>query len=336
MRTDVAGREILASPDGQEAVVDGAVRRGRAMAPGAAVPRSFENARVRLDKLLYPLALVATLSLWLLAIRAPLWLDETLAYWQVSGGFAKIWSRSAQMPSSFTYLYILWCAKSIFGAKEVALRIPSMLAMLGAAYCLFRAARELFDQELAYISVILFCIHLRVIFAANDVRPYAFALLMTNLVILAFILWLGRHETRHAIQFGAAAAGILYFHYLFAVAILPAFAVGYLLLRGRFLKADARQVGTALLSFVLISLPQVPRFVDLIRTRQTHVYAGTPETLLVLGTLAPLKPLIAFFICHLCRGAGSKSKAAGAGRHAFGTPFWCSGTGPTRSPLWPE
>jgi hypothetical protein len=271
-------------------------KKERTMASGTAVRMISDNARVRPDKLVYPLALVATLSLWLLAIRAPLWLDETLAYWQVSGGFAKIWSRSAQMPSSFTYLYILWFAKSIFGTKEFALRIPSMLAMLGAAYCLFRAARELFNQEIAYISTFLFCIHLRVIFAANDARPYAFALLMTNLAILAFILWMNRHETRYAVQLGAAAAGILYFHYLFAVAILPAFATCYVSVRGRFLRADARQVWIALLSFLLISLPQVPRFVKLIRTRQTHVFAGTPETLIALGTLAPLKPLIAFFV----------------------------------------
>jgi uncharacterized membrane protein len=252
------------------------------------------DARARLGRLVYPLALIATLSLWLLAIQAPLWLDETLAYWQIGDGLARIWSRSAQMPSSFTYLYILWFAKSLLGSKEVALRIPSMLAMLGAAYFLFRSARELFDKENAWIGCILFCIHLRVIFAANDARPYAFALLMTNLAILAFILWINRQETRYAIQFAAAAAGILYFHYLFAVAILPAFAVCYLLLRGRSIKKDVRQLAVILVSFALVSLPQVPRLLDLFRTRQMHVSGGMPEPLLVLGTLAPLKALVAF------------------------------------------
>ena len=63
-------------------------------------------------KLIYPASLLASMSIWLLAIRAPLWLDETLAYWQVSGGFAKVWTRSALMPSSLGYLYTLWLAKS--------------------------------------------------------------------------------------------------------------------------------------------------------------------------------------------------------------------------------
>jgi uncharacterized membrane protein len=267
------------------------------MAAATAVPITSENIRVRLDKLVYPLALLATLSLWLLAIGAPLWLDETLAYWQISGGLTKIWSRSAQMPSSFTYLYILWFAKSIIGSREIALRIPSILAMLGAAYALFQAAREVFNEEIAYISCILFSIHLFVIFAANDARPYAFALLITNLAILAFMLWMNRHETRYAIQFGLAAAGIFYFHYLFGIAIVPAFVIGYLALRGRLLRADVPQVALAFLSFALVCLPQISRFLQLFRTRELHVFAGPPEGLLyllALVMLAPMKLFIAF------------------------------------------
>jgi uncharacterized membrane protein len=267
------------------------------MAAATAITITSENIRVRLEKLVYPLALLATLSLWLLAIRAPLWLDETLAYWQISGGFTKIWSRSAQMPSSFTYLYILWFAKSILGSSEIALRVPSMLAMLGAAYTLFRSARELFNEEIAYISCILFSIHLFVIFAANDARPYAFALLITNLAILAFIRWINRHETRYAIQFGVAAAGIFYFHYLFGIAIVPAFVIGYLALRRRSLRVDLSQVALACLAFALICMPQIPRFIQLFRTRELHVFAGPPEGLLyllALVMLAPMKLFIAF------------------------------------------
>src|SRR5579863_9425220 len=83
---------------------------------------------IGLAKLIYPAALLASLSIWFLALRAPLWLDETLAYWQVSGGLAKVWTRSQLMPSSVGYLYILWFAKSILGSSEMALKIPSLLA----------------------------------------------------------------------------------------------------------------------------------------------------------------------------------------------------------------
>jgi len=111
--------------------------KGLKVATATAVEAGFEKPASILAKLIYPAALLTSLSIWLIAVRAPLWVDETLAYWQISGGFSKIWSRSAQMPSSFAYLYILWFAKSVFGSQEIALRIPSLLAMLAAAYCLF-------------------------------------------------------------------------------------------------------------------------------------------------------------------------------------------------------
>ena len=155
------------------------------MATATAIESSIEKPADVLSKLVYPVALLASLSIWLLALRAPLWLDETLAYWQVSGGFWKIWSRSALMPSSIGYLYTLWAAKSILGSQEIALKIPSTLAMLGAVYFLFLAARELFDTEIAFITCVFFSLEPNVVFAATDARPYAFALLATNLAIFA-------------------------------------------------------------------------------------------------------------------------------------------------------
>jgi mannosyltransferase len=246
------------------------------------------------DKLLYPAALLASLSIWLVAVRAPLWLDETLSYWQVSGGFSKIWSRSVQMPSSFAYLYILWFVKSVLGSQEIALRIPSLLAMLAASYFLFRAAQEIFDTEIAFISCILFCLNANVVFAAIDVRPYAFALLMTNLAIFALLRWTARNDMRYAILCGAGAAGILYFQYLFG-AILPAFAIYYLALRGRSIRASAGQLAALLSSFALVCAPLIWPFVELFRTRQAHVFENDRRELSVLRTtLFPFKLLIIF------------------------------------------
>src|SRR5271170_4403061 len=237
---------------------------GVKVATATAIERDFEKPARVFSKLVYPVALLGSLSIWLLALRAPLWLDETLAYWQVSGGFWKIWSRSELMPSSIGYLYTLWTAKSILGSQEMALKIPSTLAMLGAVYFLFRSARELFDQEIAFIACVFFCLEPNVVFAATDARPYAFALLATNFAIFAFILWMTRHQMQQAVLFGAAAAGILYFHYLFG-AILPAFAIYYLAVRGpsikRSIKEDARQLAAILTSFTLFSLPLIYRVV---------------------------------------------------------------------------
>lgn len=264
------------------------------MATATAIPTVIEKPASSYSKLVYPIALLASLSVWLLALRAPLWLDETLAYWQVSGGFLKVWSRSELMPSSIGYLYTLWAAKSILGNREIALKIPSTFAMLGAIYFLFRSARELFDQDIAFLVCIFFALEPNVVFAATDARPYAFALLATNLAIYLFMRWMTQHQMNQGILFGAATAGILYFHYLFG-AILPAFAIYYLAVRRHSIKADARQLAAVLASFTLLSLPLIYRVLVLYRTRETHVVQELPHSALAaLNTLAPMQTLIGF------------------------------------------
>jgi len=277
------------------------------------VAPEVEKPDTLLAKLIYPTALLASLSIWFLAIRAPLWLDETLAYWQVSGGFWKIWSRSALMPSSIGYLYTLWFAKSILGSHEIALKIPSTLAMLGAVYFLFRSARALFDRDIAFLVCIFFALEPNVVFAATDARPYGFALLATNAAIFAFIRWMTQHQTREAILFGAAAAGILYFHYLFG-AILPAFAIYYLVVRSGSVKADARQLTVVLSSFVLVSLPLLYRVVSLYHTRDTHVVRELPPTWIALNTLAPMQTVIGFGVTVFLAALVRKIKLPGRDR----------------------
>jgi len=267
---------------------------GLKVATTTAAATDFVKPASILSKLAYPAALLGSLSIWLLALRAPLWLDETLSYWQVSGGFWKIWSRSQQMPSSIGYLYTLWAAKSILGSQEIALKIPSTLAMLGAVYVLFRIARELFDQETAFLTCVFFCLEHNVVFASTDARPYAFALLATNLAIFAFILWMTRHQMHQAILFGVAAAGILHFHYLFG-AILPAFAIYYLAVRRRTIPADARQLAAVLTSFTLLASPLILRVMGLYQTKVTHVVQELRHPVLAaLNTLAPMQTLIGF------------------------------------------
>ena len=291
------------------------------MATAAAVETSFEKPVSILDKLTYPVALVASLSIWFLAIRAPLWLDEMLAYWQVSGGFAKVWSRSALMPSSIGYLYTLWFAKSILGSSEIALKIPSTLAMLGAVYFLFRAARQLFDLEFAFLSCIFFALEYNVVFAATDARPYAFALLATNVAIFAFVRWMTRRQMREAILFGAAAAGILYFHYLFG-AILPAFAIYYLVARHRSIKTDLRQLAAVLITFTLVALPLVFRVAGLYQTKVIHVVQELRHPgLAALNTLAPMQTLIGFGIAALV--AALVRKIRFPGRESFPAILLC-------------
>src|ERR1700728_5397742 len=123
---------------------------------------------------IYALALALSISIWFIAIRAPLWLDETVSIYLIQGGFAGIMSRQV-WPDAPAYSCLLWLWTKAMGTGELMLRISSVLPMLAAVYLLYLAARELFDRDVALIAAIVFCLHPIIIFATIDIRTYAFA-----------------------------------------------------------------------------------------------------------------------------------------------------------------
>lgn len=233
----------------------------------------------------YALALAVSISLWFLAIRAPLWLDETSSFWQISAGFWQIFSRRGHV--SAAYPYILWLTTRITGTSEVALRIPSILAMLAAAYLLYRAARELFDRDVALIVVVFFCAHPIVVFASIDARPYAFGTLAINAAIYILVCLRRSNSNWLAAAFGVAAGASTHFQFLFG-AVLPVLAVCFLLAKASDLKTLARQAGFAFGAFTLVFLPVIPDALQLFRYRETYVFERTtPRIVELSSTLAP-------------------------------------------------
>ena len=208
-------------------------------------------------RFIYLLALLASIATWFLAYKSPLWLDETVSYWGISGGFAQIWRRSVEALYFPAYFYVLWATREIFGSREVVLRIPSVLAMLASVFVLYRIARQFLDEDVAWLVCILFCLHKDVAFAAIDARPYAFAVLATNLAIYALILWVREPKTSRSILLGALCGFIFYFHYLYAV-ILLAFLAYYLLRKGRSIGKELRQIMFVVASFAMVFLPKFP------------------------------------------------------------------------------
>lgn len=234
---------------------------------------------------LYALALAAAISVWLQVIRAPLFLDETGSYWQISRGLGQIWARQRlHFPA---YSFILWLWTRVFGTSEAAMRSLSVLAMAGAAYLLYRAAREMFNRELSLIAVLIFCIHPMIVIGAVLIRPYAFAVLATNAAIFALLRLREDDSTWMAALFGLLAALIVYFHYLFA-AILPAFvACFFVLKRGADRKVVWRQFWIAAAVFTLAFLPVIPGVHYMVGTSGEHVYDPAPVFADVIWTFAP-------------------------------------------------
>jgi 4-amino-4-deoxy-L-arabinose transferase-like glycosyltransferase len=234
----------------------------------------------------YALAVLVAVSLWFLAIRAPLWLDETESYWNIAGGLRQIWGKSLQFNSFPAYFYILWLTHAVFGGKAVVLRIPSILAMLGAVYLLYRAARELFDRDVAIIVAVVFCLHPIVIFESIDIRPYAFAALAISASILTLVRLRHNDSNWLAALFGLSTAFILYFHFLFIV-ILPALVICFLTVKIVDRKMLWRQGSIALAAFALGFLPVIQELQWEFKSRGTHVFDGAPKLSALGLTLAP-------------------------------------------------
>jgi hypothetical protein len=239
-----------------------------------------------LDRLQFPiyiLALAVSISVWFIAIRAPLWLDETVSMYLIRGGFAGIMARQV-WPDSPVYSCLLWLWTRVMGTGEIALRISSILPMLAAVYLLYLAARDLFGRQIALIAAIVFCLHPIVIFAAIDVRPYAFAVLVINASILALVRLRHNQSNWLAAVFGLSAGCVVDLQLLFAV-IVPALAICFVTLKINDRKTFRRQFGVALVAFAFAFLPAIPRLKYMFHTSGTHVFSETPKLGQLISTL---------------------------------------------------
>ena len=241
----------------------------------------------------FGLALCASIASWFSTIRSALWLDETISYWQISGGFWQIWSRRGL--SSPLYAYILWATKSLFGSNEIVLRIPSVIAMLAATYLLYLIAREFYSSDVAVIVAVIFCLHPTVAFAAVDARPYAFAALAANCAILSFLRFMKTASKSAAILFGASAAAVFYFHYLFGV-LLPALTLVFFVWKGREWRRFAPKLTIATVVFGVMMAPVIVPLLSLFRTGHSHVFDRAPQIGDLMFTLAPGHVLALLFI----------------------------------------
>lgn len=270
----------------------------------------------------YALGLVVSISLWFRAIYAPLRTDETGSYWLITGGLPGIWEKRFIGLAFPAYQYILWFSTKLIGTSEVALRVPSVLAMLGAAYFLFLATRELLGREIGVIATIIFCLNSTVVFASIDIRPYAFAVLVTNAAILVFFRLLRNDSYWLAGMLGFLSGLIVYFHYLIA-SILPAFLICFLILKHRNKGVFWRQTGVALAVFGITFLPLIPGLRYLFHTAGSHIVPTGEGPVSLIWTLVPfwlipalaLSAIVAFLLASAKQD--SKQEIRVEGRQIF-------------------
>ena len=233
----------------------------------------------------------AVLLLWVLPIRSSFWLDETGTYWIIKDGVPNLIARaiswSGQSP---LYYLIAWLAHLARGRTEVILRLPSLIAMIAAAWLLYKLAVRLFDAQTAPFVVLVFACSQQVAFAAADARPYALALLLLVASAWMMIRWLDSGRPLYAVGYVLLAALTIYAHVLLAIA-LAGHGI-YALYRSRsegVVKPAA--VLAALTAAGGLALPLLPQLLVVYRGRGSHAFVGVPNVSEFLAAIVP--PLLA-------------------------------------------
>jgi len=155
--------------------------------------------------------------LWFPPLGSSLWLDETSTYWVIRDGFLATLERGHRYsPSGTLYLAILYFVKAVAGSSEIALRLPSVVALLLAVVLLARLGSRLVDRETGLLAALIFATEGTVLVAVADARPYALALLTVVGAIYCLVGWVRTGSRWQALAYAVLASASAYLHRLFA------------------------------------------------------------------------------------------------------------------------
>jgi mannosyltransferase len=225
--------------------------------------------------LIVAMGAMAVIQLWFGLIASSLWLDETGTWWIVKDGPAEAVRRAFSWSGQSPFFYLLaWLSSRVFGLSEIALRLPSVLAMAGTLYFLFRIAERLYDRATAAITVLVFL--LVASFYAIDARPYALALLCLTICMWGLIRWVESGRISDAAVYILAGAGLVYAHCIMSLTLGAAFIYAVAATWNQ----RKRLVSLLLMEAVtvLLCLPLVPQLRLFYATRSSHTFTGLPTS----------------------------------------------------------
>lgn len=175
----------------------------------------------RLRQLLLLIYIAAVFRLWIMPLGSSFWLDETLTYWNVMKGVSEVFERSAACAGQFQlYMFIAALSAKFFGLNEIGLRLPSIIAAIGSSWLMFQLGRRFADTETGIFSSILFVCIPEITLQTGNARPYALLIFCSLLAVWQLVKLHDTGEWRHAAGYAAAAAAMLYIHYISAPFLL--------------------------------------------------------------------------------------------------------------------
>ena len=162
------------------------------------------------------LLVLGAAMLSVIKLQRGLWIDETVTYWVVKDGLREAMARTFNFPPlSPLYTPLAWASVALGGASEIALRLPSVAAMAGAVYFMYRIGCVLLD-ETAAISAAVLLAYVPGVSLGTLARPYALAFLTMLAATWSLLGWLERPSRGHAAAYVLLSAATIYFQPLYA------------------------------------------------------------------------------------------------------------------------
>lgn len=265
--------------------------------------------------LIFAAGALVIIQLWFGMLPTSLWLDETGTWWIIRDGPSQAIHRalswSGQSP---LYYLIAWLSARLFGLNEIALRLPSVLAMAGAVAFLYWIAQRIFDRvAAAAVAYVFLCV---ASFYAADARPYALALLCLTGSFLALLRWLDTRRPIYAVLYVVASALVIYAHCVLSLPLAASAAYGAFMLRRE--PRGLLWLAAFQMAIVALSIPLLGELKKFYATRSAHTFAGLPTTGDLLAGFVPCSLagvlILLVWLCLNLRG-----EAGITGRFASGT-----------------
>jgi mannosyltransferase len=172
----------------------------RVAAPGGAVRRVIGSVWI------WPMTVMAALG-WYRIGGAIMWRDE-LATWSASArSVPQLWRMVHHIDAVLGVYYFgmhFWIA--LFGDSPTAMRVPSLIAMTGAAGLVALTGRRLGGYPAGLSGGLVFALIPSVSRYAQDARPYAFATFFAALATLLLLRALERPDWRRWLPYALAVA----------------------------------------------------------------------------------------------------------------------------------
>jgi hypothetical protein len=168
---------------------------------------------------------------WILASNKPMWNDEMFTYFIARAPtLSSVWSAlltgADQNPFPF-YILSRW-SLSLFGGNELALRLPEMIGVWGAGFCLFLIVARLAEPLYGFVAMV-FLFVTGANFYSYEARPYGLVLAFSS---LAWLFWQqatdGRRRRLSLLGLAGSLAAAVCSHY-YAVFVLVPLGVGELI-----------------------------------------------------------------------------------------------------------